>query len=132
MTDDSEDAMDTDERSKKKRKKKWGRKDIPVKVCWHLPIIPRLKCLFSNPDTAKLMCWHAYERIEDHMLRHPADFPQWRNVNRLMSVDGGDSFEKDPKNIRFALSTDGMNPFGNFSTNHNTWPMNLSICNIRP
>jgi hypothetical protein len=72
-------------------------------MCWHLPITPRLKRLFSNQDTAKLMCWHAYERIEDHMLRHHADSPQWRNVNRLMSVDGGDSFGKDPRNIRFAL-----------------------------
>jgi hypothetical protein len=70
MTDDSEDAMDTDQRSKKKRQKKHGRKDIPVKVCWYLPITPCLKRLFSNPDTAKLMCWHADERIEDHVTLH--------------------------------------------------------------
>jgi hypothetical protein len=33
MTDDSEYDMDTYRRSKKKRQKKQGRKDIPVKVC---------------------------------------------------------------------------------------------------
>jgi hypothetical protein len=43
--------MDTDQRIKKKRQKKLGREDIPVKVCWYRPITPRLKCLFSNPDT---------------------------------------------------------------------------------
>jgi hypothetical protein len=51
MTDDSEDVMYTNQRIKKKRHKKLGREDIPVKVCWYLPITPRLKCLFSNPDT---------------------------------------------------------------------------------
>jgi hypothetical protein len=66
------------------------------------------------------------------MLRHPTDSPQWRNVNRLMSLDDGDSFGKDPRNVRFALSTDGMNSFGNFSTNHSTWPVNLGIYNISP
>jgi hypothetical protein len=85
-------------RGARRRGKKRDRKDIPVKVCWYLPITPHLKRLFSNLDTAKLMRWHADERIEDHMLRHPADSPQWRNVNRLMPVDGGGSFGKNPIN----------------------------------
>ena len=34
--------------------------------------------------------------------------------------------------MRFALSTDGMYPFGNFSTTHNTCPVNLSIYNLPP
>ena len=78
------------------------------------------------------MRWHADKRIDDGMLRHSADSPRWRNVNRLKPLDGGDCFGKDPRNVRFALSTDGMNPFGNFSTTHSTWPVNLSIYNLPP
>ena len=86
MADDSDDDdMDTDQANKKKKKP--GRKDIPVKVCWFLPVTPRLERLFANPDTAKLMRWHEEERIRDGMLRHPADSPQWRNVDRLRPLD---------------------------------------------
>ena len=102
-------------------------KGIPVKVSWYLPIVDRLRRLFANPDTLKLMRWHHDQRTQDGMMRHPADSPQWRNVNRLRPFEGADRFGDDPSNVRFALSTDGMNPFDNFSTNHNTWPVNLSI-----
>jgi hypothetical protein len=36
----------------------------------------------------------------------------------------------DSRNIRFALSTDGMNPFGENRTVHNTWPITLVMYNI--
>jgi len=45
------------------------------------------------------------------MLRHPADGSQWRNVDREFPY-----FDMDPRNIRFGLSTDGMNPFGEWAT----------------
>jgi hypothetical protein len=35
---------------------------IPVLVMWYLPIIDRLKRLFSNPREAELMRWHAENR----------------------------------------------------------------------
>ena len=38
----------------------------------------------------------------------------------------------EPRNIRFALSTDGMNPFGQMRNTHNTWSMILSIYNLSP
>ena len=101
-------------------------------MCWYLPIGPRLKHLFANPDTAQLMRWHAEKHVQDGMLRHPADSPQWRVIDRLRPLKGGDPFGKDPRNIRFALSTDGMNPFGNMSTTRSTWPVNLSIYNLPP
>jgi len=56
MADESEDDMDTEAR---KKKKKPDRKDIPVKNCWYLPIIPHLERLYANLDTAKLLRWHA-------------------------------------------------------------------------
>jgi hypothetical protein len=42
------------------------------------------------------------------------------------------SFEKKKRNIRFALSTDGMNPFGERRSMHNTWPVLMTIYNLPP
>src|SRR6266542_2670108 len=40
------------------------------------------------------------------------------------------NFGEEPRNVRFALSTDGMNPFGDMGTSHITWLVVLSILNI--
>ncbi|XP_039815036.1 uncharacterized protein LOC120677915 [Panicum virgatum] len=53
----------------------------PAKVVWYFPIIPRLKRLFANAKTAKLMRWHAEDRLVDGNLRHHADGSQWRAIN---------------------------------------------------
>ncbi|XP_066161902.1 uncharacterized protein, partial [Oryza sativa Japonica Group] len=86
------------------------KKRIPAKVMWYFPIIPRLRRLFRNKGNARMLRWHAEERQQDGMLRHPADGSQWRNIDRKFK-----EFEKDARNIRFGLSTDGMNPFGEMS-----------------
>jgi hypothetical protein len=39
-------------------------------------------------------------------------------------------FGSESRNIRFALSTDGMNPFGENRTVHNTWPVILAMYNL--
>jgi aromatic ring-cleaving dioxygenase len=83
------------------------RKRIPAKVMWYFPIIPRLKRLFRNKEHAKMMRWHKEERKVDGMLRHPANGSQWRKVDRTFP-----DFAEDARNVRFGLSTDGMNPFG--------------------
>nr|CAE04171.2 OSJNBa0029C04.1 [Oryza sativa Japonica Group] len=49
------------------------KKRIPAKVMWYFPIIPRLRRLFRNKGNARMMRWHAEERQQDGMLRHPAD-----------------------------------------------------------
>jgi hypothetical protein len=36
----------------------------------------------------------------------------------------------ESRNIRFSLSTDGMNPFGENMTVHSTWPVILAMYNI--
>ena len=41
-------------------------------------------------------------------------------------------FELDARNIRFGLSTDGMNAFGEMSSGHNTWPVSLCMYNLTP
>ena len=54
------------------------------------------------------------------MLRHPVDGSQWRAIDREFP-----EFANDARNLRFALSTDGMNPFGEQSSSHSTWPVTL-------
>ena len=39
-------------------------------------------------------------------------------------------FDNDPRNIRFGLSTDGMNPFGEWGNSHSTWPVILCMFNL--
>ena len=61
------------------------------------------------------MRWHKEERKQDSMLRHHTDGMQWRKIDRTYL-----EFELDARNIRFGLSTDGMNPFGEMSSGHST------------
>nr|CAH65919.1 OSIGBa0102O13.10 [Oryza sativa] len=52
---------------------------------------------------------------------------KWRNIDRKFK-----DFGKDARNIRFGLSTDGMNPFGVMSSGHSTWPVTMCIYNLPP
>jgi hypothetical protein len=72
--------------------------------------------------------WHkeGHRKIEG-MMQHPADAAQWGDINAQYS-----QFSDDCRNIRFAMSTNGVNPFGNQSSTHSTWPVVLSIYNLPP
>jgi len=39
-------------------------------------------------------------------------------------------FDNDLRNIRFDLSTDVMNTFGEWGSSHSTWPVTLCMFNI--
>jgi hypothetical protein len=90
-------------------------------------LIPWLKCLFRNKDHAKLLRWHKEDYKKDAMLRHPADGSQWRKIEREFP-----NFADDARNIRFGLSTDGMNPLGDQSCTNSTWHVTLCISNPPP
>jgi hypothetical protein len=53
-----DDETDPDKEDKKKRK-------ITALVIWYLPVIDHLKCVFSNPRDAELVCWHHRENDEE-------------------------------------------------------------------
>ena len=42
------------------------------------------------------------------------------------------NFGEEPRNLRLILALDGMNPYGNLSTNHSSWPVLLMIYNLLP
>ena len=65
----------------------------------------------QTKEHAKLLRWHMEDRKKDEMLRHPAG---------------------DTSYLWLGLSTYGMNPFGEQSSSHNTWPVTLWIYNLPP
>jgi hypothetical protein len=62
---------------------------------------------------------------KDAMLHHPADGIQWWNFDRKRK-----DFAAEVRNIRFRLSTDEMNAFGETGHSHNIWPVTLCIHNL--
>jgi hypothetical protein len=93
---------------------------------WHLSVIDRLKCVFSNPRDAELVCWHSKKRRKNNKeIQHHADGTQWKFFDLQYKLFGSEN-----RNIRFALSTDGMNPFGENRTMHSTWPVILAMHNL--
>jgi hypothetical protein len=61
------------------------------------------------------------------MLRHPSDGQQWKDFDNAYP-----EFGNEPKNVRYTLSTDRMNPFGQLSSSHSTWPVVLTVYNLLP
>ena len=80
-----------------------------------------------NQKFSKNLRWHADERTRDGNIRHVADSLQWKKIDSLFP-----DFGVEPRNLRLGFATDGMNPFGNLSTNHTSWPVLLTIYNLSP
>ncbi|WVZ96293.1 hypothetical protein U9M48_041949 [Paspalum notatum var. saurae] len=104
-----------------KRRKDGGDEDklhgAPQKVAWYFPLLARLIQLLATSMDAQLVWWHKEDRKTDNCLRHLANSAQWHIIDFKYG-----SFAQEPRNLRFALSTDGMNPFGQMSTSHSVWP----------
>ena len=115
---------------------KKGRNKAPRKVVCYFSLIPRLQRCFTDRKEVKLMRWHAErrekvlkdsERNEKVNLTHPSDACQWKVLD-----DEYPTFGEVPRNIRLGASTDGLNPFGNQSSTHSTWPVFIWIYNLPP
>ncbi|XP_076912614.1 uncharacterized protein LOC143570978 [Bidens hawaiensis] len=76
----------------------------PAKLLWYLPIIPRLKQLFSNEKEAKLLRWHSDDRVNDRKLRHVADSPQWKNIDNMYPEFGNEGPKQPGNDIDVYLS----------------------------
>ncbi|XP_024042011.1 uncharacterized protein LOC112099137 [Citrus clementina] len=88
---------------------------------------PRLKRMFQSPQTAENLTWHENKRIRDGKLRHPADSPAWQLIDKKWP-----DFAQEPRNLRFALSSDGINPHSTLSTTYSCWPVTLITYNLPP
>jgi hypothetical protein len=93
---------------------------------WYLSVIDHLKRVFSNPKDAERVRWHSEKRREnDEEIQHPVDGAWWKTIDLQYP-----KFRAESRNIRFALSTDRMNPFGENKTVHSSWPIILMMYNI--
>ncbi|KAL6584869.1 hypothetical protein OROMI_004158 [Orobanche minor] len=89
--------------------------------------MPGADKLFMTPKIASMMTWHANERTEDGIMRHPADSPAWQTFDY-----NHPDFAKEPRNVRLGLTADGFSPFRNMIVNHSTWPVVLMPYNLPP
>jgi hypothetical protein len=87
-----------------------------------------LKRYFADPKEAKNMTWHQTRTSKnDGILRHIADGCQWKALDSLEP-----EFAAEPRNPRLGVSSDGLNPFGNQSSTHSTWPVFVWMYNLLP
>ncbi|CAN6539673.1 unnamed protein product [Malus baccata var. baccata] len=77
--------------------------------------------------TATDMRWHKERRVNDDVMRHPADGEAWKEFDQMYP-----DFAVDPQNIRLGLATDGFNPFGVLNQTHSIWPVVVFPYNLPP
>ncbi|KAL6199643.1 hypothetical protein ACLB2K_029426 [Fragaria x ananassa] len=102
-------------------------KNVPAKVLWYFPPIPRFKRFYQSPKTAKNLTWHDWGRKKDKMMRHPADSPTWKLLDSKYPELGNDH-----RNLRLALSSDGFNPHSMQNSLYSCWPVILVTYNLPP
>jgi len=102
-------------------------KGIPRKILRYFPLIPRLQRLFMTKQDAEDMRWHKNKRVDDGVLRHPADSLAWKTFDEEHMT-----FALDPRNVRLGLASDGFNPFGSMSNSYSIWPVVLIPYNLPP
>ena len=68
---------------------------IPQKVTRYLPLKPRLQQLYMSTHTATDMKWHKEKRVEDNVMRHPADGEAWKEFDRTFL-----DFAANSRNVR--------------------------------
>ena len=109
------------------RYKRVGLSRVPTKVLRHFPLVPRLKRMFSTPQLASLMTWHADNASTDGNMRGPYDTPQWQHVK-----DQHGDFSADSRNIHLGLCADGVNPYSQKRSTHSLCPVFMLNYNIPP
>ncbi|XP_028059523.1 uncharacterized protein LOC114263220 [Camellia sinensis] len=103
------------------------RKDVPAKALWYFPPIPRFRRMFQSAKITKDSTWHAHERDYDGTMCHPADSPSWKLVEHKWL-----DFATEPRNLRSAISADGINPHSSLSSRYSCWPVIMITYNLPP
>ncbi|XP_042465681.1 uncharacterized protein LOC122048146 [Zingiber officinale] len=88
-------------------------KKIPKKILRYFPLKPRLQRLFICSKTAPYMRWHNDARVDDEILRHPADSMIWKSFDERYK-----DFSSEARNVRLGLASDEFQPFANAKTTY--------------
>jgi hypothetical protein len=88
--------------------------------------------MFCSPLISALMKWHAKNQSDrqggDGLVRHPYNSKAWKHFHE--NVDP--TFQRDARNVHFALAADGVNPFKQTRSTWSTWPVVLLNYNLPP
>ena len=109
------------------RRRRCGKSMVARRVLRYFPLIPRLVRLFRNPILAAAMTYAALHKSLDNKMRSVADSEIWKFIDSMYP-----SFASDPRNVRLALATDGVNPFGEKRNTYSIWPVMLLNYNVAP
>nr|XP_034591753.1 uncharacterized protein LOC117853529 [Setaria viridis] len=100
---------------------------VPEKTMRYFPIKPRLQRLYMCRKIANFCTWHTEGRVDDGVIRHPANSKAWKHFDKTHS-----SFASEPCNVSLCLAGDGFQPFPNMKTSYNIWPIFLVPLNLPP
>jgi hypothetical protein len=73
----------------------------------------------------ELLTWHKTGASLDGLVRSVLNYVAWKHVFKKWL-----EFASDVCNVRIGLALDGVNPFGDLSLCHSTWPMVLQNYNL--
>ena len=80
-----------------------------------------------SSKTASSMRWHFDKRVDDGVIRHPANSMAWKDFDKVHP-----NFASKPRNVRLGLASDGFQPFSNSRTLYSIWPVVLIPYNVEP
>ncbi|RVW72464.1 hypothetical protein CK203_060492 [Vitis vinifera] len=63
----------------------------------------------------------------DGKMRHPSDSPSWKVIDHRWP-----DFSAEPRNLRLAISADGINPHSSLSSRYSCWPVVMITYNLPP
>ena len=106
------------------------KKDVPRKKFHYFPLAPRLVNLYRSPTFSRLMQWYYLHRSDEGLLKVPSDGAAFKHAENLFREHVGRSY--DCRNVFLGLAMDGLNPRGQNSTSHSTWPVLLVLYNMPP
>lgn len=92
-----------------------------------MPISARIAQMFLVASKAKLMDAHVKNRSTNETLRGVFDGEAIKQFEAKFP-----DFAAEPRNLKFMLASDGVQPFSHRSTNNSVWPVVLINCNIPP
>jgi hypothetical protein len=86
--------------------------------------------MMHSDKIATLLRWHTnFQNLEKNIvMRSIADSPTWDHIDSHVDP----SFKDEPRNMRFGLALDGINPFRHNNTQHSTWPILMLLYNLPP
>ena len=100
---------------------------IPRKRFKYLPLENRVRRLFADPKTSKLLQNHTSSTCTSNIASDIHHSEAWKSLYSSTGIFTGDS-----RSLSFAVCLDGLNPFSREKNSYSTCPIILTILNLPP